>query len=300
MTGHIRHISVKKWRLAIASLIGTAYTFTFFVSSIGWMYHPWMKFLISILLVWSAFGYRSFLNLFKNLSLFYFLTFVIGGGIYGIYFFLQSRNELIVGMMTASRSNYGDPVSWAFVLTGIPLMYWFSKRNLEAVESYKTRGQDLVKLDIYLGSPLKSGPITCKGLVDTGNQLFEPITRIPIIVVEASQFHSRIPESMVHLSNEEILIHEVDRSLANLSDEWLTKVRVIPFHGVGKSQMQFLIAFRPERIVIHSQQGIFETERVLVGLQGKKLTKDDSYQAIIHPHLLMLKNKVNQIEGGIA
>ncbi|MND02332.1 Sporulation factor SpoIIGA [compost metagenome] len=50
--------------------------------------------------------------------------------------------------------------------------------------------------------------------------------------------------------------------------------------------MDFLVAFKPEQVVV-IQEGIrFETSKVLVGLNSFALAADGRYQAIVHPAIM--------------
>src|SRR5690606_10008775 len=38
---------------------------------------------------------------------------------------------------------------------------------------------------------------TCTGLVDTGNQLYDPLTRTPVMVMEAAIWQAELPQSWI-------------------------------------------------------------------------------------------------------
>jgi stage II sporulation protein GA (sporulation sigma-E factor processing peptidase) len=120
--------------------------------------------------------------------------------------------------------------------------------------------------------------------VDTGNHLYDPLTRTPVMVVEASDWTEVLPESWL----KKIRTSEVDRIVAAIGDEefkWQDRLRLVPYRGLNRGT-QFLLALKPDRVAVRYNNQELETARVLVGLDGGKLSADGAYRAIIHPQLI--------------
>jgi stage II sporulation protein GA (sporulation sigma-E factor processing peptidase) len=47
-----------------------------------------------------------------------------------------------------------------------------------------------------------------------------------------------------------------------------------------------MIALKPDKVIITYNQTTIEASKVLIGLDGGKLSADGSYHAIIHPKLM--------------
>lgn len=63
--------------------------------------------------------------------------------------------------------------------------------------------------------------------------------------------------------------------------------------GVNRNT-QFMLAIKPDRVVITTGETQIEAMKVLIGLDGGRLSSDNAYQAIIHPSSAAIVNK-NQI-----
>jgi stage II sporulation protein GA (sporulation sigma-E factor processing peptidase) len=123
----------------------------------------------------------------------------------------------------------------------------------------------------------------CAGLIDTGNQLYEPLTRTPVMVMEAAQWEGKLPDDWIAKiragRSEDLLLSE------SASGDWQDRLRLVPYRGVNKST-QLMVALKPDRVVVTQGESRTETIRTLVGLDGGTLSRDGTYHAIIHPALL--------------
>ncbi|GAA3323152.1 hypothetical protein GCM10020331_045870 [Ectobacillus funiculus] len=96
------------------------------------MTQPLMKLLYSVLIVYATFWIHEDSHLCTNAAhVFIFVTFMVGGGLIGVHFFMQS-NQLMGGVISARSLSFGDPISWTLVVFGFPLMYYFSKKRESA------------------------------------------------------------------------------------------------------------------------------------------------------------------------
>jgi stage II sporulation protein GA (sporulation sigma-E factor processing peptidase) len=68
---------------------------------------------------------------------------------------------------------------------------------------------------------------------------------------------------------------------------WQDRLRLVPYRGVNRST-QFMLAIKPDRVVITLGEKQYESLKVLIGLDSGKLSSDNAYQAIIHPNLLQI------------
>jgi stage II sporulation protein GA (sporulation sigma-E factor processing peptidase) len=121
-------------------------------------------------------------------------------------------------------------------------------------------------------------------LIDTGNQLYDPLTRTPVMVMEASNWENELPPAWL----KGIRDSQVDRLIAGLDSEpfaWQDRLRLVPFRGINRGS-QFMLAVKPDSVEINRDGQVYETSKVLIGLDGGKLAADGAYQAIIHPSMV--------------
>jgi stage II sporulation protein GA (sporulation sigma-E factor processing peptidase) len=237
------------------------------------------KILYSILIILVTFRFISFNRMIKQLLIFYFVSFAIGGGMFAAHYLLQSPFALTAAGLLSFSSGYGDPVSWVFVVIGFPIVFWFTKNRLDKHAMEKIRYDQLYEVSITINNKT----LSTTGFIDSGNQLVDPLTKRPVVICDEvflQQWFTR--EDWQHLKRayEELNMEQIPKSLENY-------IQVVPFHGVeGKSN--FLLAIRPEKIsILYENQHIVAT-KILIGIQFADLTKDKRYHCLLHPQIIKL------------
>lgn len=295
MTAQFRKLEVKKARLAGAAALGSLFVLCLFVPALEGLYTFWGKVFVSMLMIWLAFGYGHFQKYISTFLMFYFVSFITGGGMLAVHYLIQSQHQLVKGVMVTQSAGFGDKVAWWFVLLGLPIMYVFSSTRWRQLESSKVRLNHLVNVHIRLNGHI----LSCTGLVDTGNQLYEPLTNTPVMVVEAGLLKSILPPSLYasFSSLEDNLLWNKDfEQWFNEKDEWCSLLRFIPYRGVGQN-MQLMVALKPELVEITDEQACYRTSKVLLGLEKAVLSGEGEYQAIVHPALLEAENSIDNFQS---
>ncbi|WP_249869864.1 sigma-E processing peptidase SpoIIGA [Oceanobacillus saliphilus] len=237
------------------------------------------KMMYSALIILCTFGFTGFYRLMKLLLLFYFTSFAIGGGLTAIYFLLANPVSVTEsGILTFNRG-YGDPISWLFIIIGFPIVWYFTKYRMDEHASGKIRYDQLCEVNIQINNITFS----TMGYIDSGNQLIDPLTKRPVVICDEIFLKN-------WFSDEEWeQLKEVNDLLAfdRVPKGWESKIQIIPYQGVeGKSM--FLLAIRPDQIMVnHENQNLISTN-VLIGIQFGTLIKDDSYHCLLHPQIIKL------------
>ncbi|RUT36372.1 sigma-E processing peptidase SpoIIGA [Paenibacillus zeisoli] len=283
VTAWMRKLKVKKWRAAAAAVIGALYVLMMFLPQLSFLYTFLTKFLISVIMLWVAFGFGSLQNYLRNMGAFYIVNFVAAGGILGIHYLLQSSGEVWSGIWytTSGGAGFEIKIGALFILVVFVLvLLWF--------KSVQSSRQRQLRLNAYLGEvTVRIGEVdvSCTGLIDTGNQLTDPLTRMPVMVMEASLWEDFLPESWAGKIGED----GADNLIMQLSDDngfpWRDRLRLVPYRGINKGS-QFMIALKPDWVTVTVVDKRTTTSRVLVGLDGGGLSSEGAYKAIIHPALL--------------
>ncbi len=238
--------------------------------------------IIAYLMVLVAFGQQNTKTRMKACIVLYISTFFLGGVLNSLYYtfgFGDIFKELFNGGFLTNRTATYYLVS---IITAMGAIYIFIKilMNLRsgALELYET----------YLHFNDKS--IKLMGLLDTGNSLYDPILKKPVLITEynvikslfsdvETRYIERILYSLdrkfTHNSRDEIAIHkdtsaEVDH----------IKIRMVPYHSIGKSGI--LPAIEINQVVIWDREEKIKNEKVLIGISGTKISKYDEYQIILH------------------
>lgn len=268
------------WRLIIGALIASSIVLLHFSPVGNVAGQPIIKVLYSVVIVLVAFGFKRFRFFFQNFFMFYFVTFMVGGGMLGLHYFFQSEAEWVSGAITTYSSGFGDPVSWGMVLIGFPLLWYFSKYQISTIETKKLQFDQIVEVDILIDNV----HISVKGLIDTGNQLFDPISKTPVMILDVNQVTSHIPKSIIECSKNVEHLHLIDEM-----NPWLNRIRVIPYRGVGQDH-QFLAAVKPDYVKVYHNGQIFKISRILIGLSHSTFSTDGEYTCILHPKMVTESN----------
>jgi stage II sporulation protein GA (sporulation sigma-E factor processing peptidase) len=273
MTGVMRKSTLVWWRIILAAIVGASYVLFIFLPSLSGMFHFTAKVLISLIIVWIAFGYRDWQRFGKHVAVFYVLNFVAAGGVIGVQQILQSQSEFFDGIRFTSSGTVTIPLqlSIGFILLTISPIVWLfrqvvvSRRRMDAISKW------VMPVEIGFSNYV----IPCLGLLDTGNQLHEPMTGLPVMVCELHLWEEIIPKDVYEIISKQ--------AYQTSSVEWehADRIRYIPYRGIH-SGVQVMIAIRPDYVSVNGVR----VERVIIGLRSESFHHDNAYQIIIHPDLI--------------
>ncbi len=282
LTAWVRGVKPKPWRVLTAAAIGGIYVTLMLFPPLSMLFTVIVKAAISLIIIAVAFGYADTRSFARHVGTFYAVNFVAAGAVLGIYYFLMQGSGKVWRTMTLLRHGVafevqmGGVYAFSFLCIGL---YVFrnvvgGRRQKELVLTH------LAEVYVVIGGKEHR----CTGLVDTGNQLYDPLSRTPVMVMEASLWEDEIPPGWM----QGIRDSQVDRLIAGLGQEefpWQDRLRLVPYRGINKGT-QFMLAVKPDTVVIVREGQRSESSKVLIGLDGGKLAADGSYRAIIHPSLV--------------
>ncbi|WP_342421410.1 sigma-E processing peptidase SpoIIGA [Paenibacillus sp. FSL E2-0178] len=281
LTSWLVKLKVSWWRLSLSALVGALYVVMMFVPELSFMYTFLIKFGLSVVMLWIAFGFRSLQSYLRALGAFYIINFAAAGGIVGIHYLLQSSGDIWNGIIFTSSGGqaYRLKIGFWFVLAMLPLVLLLFK----LIQSSRRRRE---QLETYIGEvtvEIDGVSVTCPGLLDTGNRLNDPLTRIPVMVMESSLWEGHLPASWkgrLTQTGADTLVLEADGQ----SFAWQDRIRLVPYRGVNRGA-SFMLALKPDSVMIKLGGETFYRKRVLIGLDGGTLSGDGAYRAVIHPDL---------------
>lgn len=282
VTAWMRKLRIRVWRLAAAAGIGAAYVLMMFLPQLSFLYTFLTKFLFSVVMLFVAFGFGSLQTYLRNMGAFYIVNFVAAGGILGVHYLLQTSGEVWNGMWYSATggASFELKIGAVFVL----VVFFGVLIGFRLVQASR---QKQIQLSSYLGEVtvrIGEQSVTCTGLVDTGNQLTDPLTRMPVMVMETSLWDEYLPEGWAA----KIRSGGADNLIMELSGDdrfpWRERLRLVPYRGINKGS-QFMIALKPDEVQVKVAGQLTSSHRVLVGFDAGKLSSEGAYQAIIHPAL---------------
>ena len=162
------------------------------------------------------------------------------------------------------------------------LWHWAAERQM--------REQNIFQVEL-LGHDSKC---VCRGLLDTGHQLRDPVTNQPVIVVELDVLREWLPAVLVQA----LQTKETDWSkmVEALQDgRWSSRIRILPFRSLGSSH-GVLVGIRVDRLRLVNHQAddrhFVEWHGVTAAIYPERLTGDGHYHALLHPDLLRGKSEL--------
>lgn len=229
-------------------------------------------------MILAVFGFKRLRFFIKALFTLYFSTFLIGGALIGVHYFIQYNDKMTTSVLLSNVQGFGDPISWLFVFIGFPIAWHFSKKNNETLEMTKIQFDQIVNVTITI----LNEEFTFKGLVDSGNQLYDPISRMPVMFVSVTDQLIMMPEAIKKMatSPEPVLMGEEEFPV-----EWQNRLRIIPCKVVGQEH-QLIVALKPDSILIKKDLDVYQCDKGLVSFTLQQLSTDGSFQCIVHPKML--------------
>ncbi len=264
-------------RILLGGLLGSLLILLAITPVSTWASHPLTKAVFSVLMVLIAFGYKRMSTYISTLFTFYFSTFLMGGILIGVHFFLTFNLELKSIVILESIRGYGDPISWLFIMGAFPVAWYFSKKRLDGLTMTNIQYDVLYDVSIKINGIL----IEIKGLIDSGNQLYDPISRKPVIIVSVVPIKDEVPDEILLVADEN---NDLFTATAQLPVEWSDLMRLIPAKTLGNNN-QLLCAFKPEFISVKDPNGREAQKDALLVFTTQKLSSDDAFQCILHPKM---------------
>ena len=268
-TGVILKVNIKHMRLVLASLIGAIYTIIAYMSAFKIYSNIGLKFVLSVIMIYIAFNPKSVKKLFKFTLIFYLTSFVFGGAAFALIYIVKPQdilrnNGLILNSDSLKVIFISAIIAFVIIIIGFKVV----KNKISAKDMY-----------CHINIKLNHKEIETKAMIDTGNFLKEPITNTPVIVVEHTLLYDCIPKEILnHLEN--ILGGDFSEIPKNIKEEYMPKLKVIPFSSLGK-QNGMLLGIKAEEVVIKTEEENKTKENVIIGIYNKSLTKRGEYRALL-------------------
>lgn len=268
-TGLISKNKISHLRIIFASIIGAIYAVTEYISKLNIYSNILLKIILSIVIVFIAFYPQNVKKMFKLLVLFYLTTFTFGGVATYLIYVLKPQNIIIKNGMYVGT--YVLKVIFIGAIVGTIILiiaFKFAKNKI-------TKKDMICKVKIKLNGK----EIVLDTMVDTGNMLKEPLTGNPVVVVEKTSLYDLMPKEILN-NTESILGGDFEKIPENIKDEYISRLKIIPFSSLGK-QNGMLIGIKPEKLYVINEQLEEKKDNAIIGIYNKSLTKRGEYNALI-------------------
>ena len=269
-TALVTKAKIKIWRLILSSALGGIYAAVSFMSILEIYSGLILKILLSIAMIYIAFNAKTLKTMFKQLIIFYLVSFAFGGTAFALLYFISPQDILMKnGILIGTY-----PIKIAFL--GAIVGFTIIQIAFKTIKTRMTKKDMFCEIEIYLEGKKQK----VKAMIDTGNLLKEPITGEAVVVVVAEELKNIVPEEI--LKNVENIING---KMIQIDDKYISRFRVIPFTSLGK-QNGLLLGIKSDRVLIKLEEETKEEKGVILGIYDKSLSKNNLYNALIGLELL--------------
>lgn len=267
-------------RLLLGAVLGAAYLATMLLLPEMKIYTTLLsKCLLSFAMIAVTFHLKKLSEFLKTLLIFYASTFIFAGAGFALMFFNRDWGILRNGVMVTPLSFFNT--SWAELLLALAVTLIILRVIWDMIQNRFLREKLLVLLRITFDKKA----IELFALVDTGNSLHDPLTNMPVVVVEFSAIRDLLPEDIrgIFEKDPDMDLNAVTATIC--CSDWFSRFRLIPFTSLGKEN-GMLIGFRPDFIEIGSENEKKGVHDVIVGIYNKALSRNEKYRALVNPELM--------------
>ena len=259
-----------KWiRIILASSLGAIYTIIGYISVLEIYSNLILKVILSILIIYIAFNPQTVKQLWKDVLIFYLTSFVFGGVAFALIYVVKPqdilmKNGLFLGTYPLKTVLLAAIVAFIILIAAFAIVKTkFSKKDM------------FCEVEVELNNK----KIKTRAMIDTGNLLKEPITNTPVIVLEHTLLYECVPKEILD-NLESILGGELVKIPEEIRNEYISKLKLIPFASLGK-QNGMLVGIKADSLKIIQDDQEKENKNVIIGIYNKSLTKRGEYRALI-------------------
>lgn len=241
------------YRLLLSSLAGCVYCVAgIFITKL--LVSVLLKLILSLLMIFIAFGFESLRKFSEECFVFYIATFTFGG---------------ITLLLFNTQKKY-----YIFLLSVIGyLICMFALRLIRKQRQKKLLYRVYIKMD--------DREIFLTAFLDTGNLLKDPFTNRGAIIAESSVLKPIIPNDVYKCITENDEEH-----IAEISPLWASRFLVLPFSTIGEKSGN-LKGFRCDYAVVTSDNNdTFIIKNAIIAIYFNTLSNSNIYSALLPPDIL--------------
>ena len=268
-TGYIMKLKIKQVRIILSSAFGSLYVVLVYLQNSIILSNIIVKVMLSIVMILIAFYPKKIKIFFKEIILFYLVSFVFGGCAFFLLYFIKPQNVLIRNGVYVGRY----PIQIA-ILGGI-VGFTITQIAFKLVKGKITKKDIFTEICILLNEK----KTYVKALVDTGNMLKDPISGMPVIVVCKNMLYTVFPEKILD-NLENIINGKLSEDILINEQEFISKFRMIPFSSLG-TQNGLLLGIKVDKVEVFFDENKETVENVIVAIYDKNLSKNGEYAALL-------------------
>ena len=254
-TAKLCALPLKRLRFAISAAVGALYSVFLLYPPLQFLASPFTKLALGFLMTVIAFGVE--IKLFKPFLAFLAVSAAFGGAVYAASIF--AGNYLDDGLYINASMRV---LALSFAVCYLVLTFVFKRFG-------KRLNREIHTVKVVIGCRTAE----FKALRDTGNELYDPLSGLPVMVVGMQEAGKLLTGDQIEALKKGI--PEFIDKIGN--DEQLrSKFRLVPYTAVGQSA-SLLPVLRPDALWVDGK----EDKNTLVGLAPNILSNDSEFSAVI-------------------
>jgi stage II sporulation protein GA (sporulation sigma-E factor processing peptidase) len=242
-------------RFAVSAAAGAAYSVCLLLPSMRLLAVPAMKLVLGFVMALTAFGADR--RLFRSYLAFLVVSAAFGGTVYAASLF--AGQQLGAGLYINASMRV---LLLSFAVCYMVLTFVF--RRLA-----KRQARELVAVSLRLCGKT----VEFSALRDTGNELYDPVSKLPVLVLDIGEAEKLLPEALITPLRAGAA--EFIRA-AGASESYRTRFRLVPYSAVGVG-MALLPVFRPDLLYLQGRK----EKNMLAGICANKIAGSGEYSAVV-------------------
>ena len=266
-TAYIMKIKISHIRIIASSSIGAVYSIMLYMQILPIYSSIFMKIILSVAMVYISYAPKTVKIAIKQLIIFYLISFAFGGCAFALLYFVKPqdifiKNGVYIGTYPLKIALLGGIVG--FIITYIAF---------KIIKNKATKEEMIYKLKIKINDKT----VEVNALLDTGNKLKDPITLVPVIVIEKQKLYNFLPEEI--LENIDKIIGGDSDKLIEENIKYMSKFRVIPYNSIGK-QNGLMLGFKAYEVKIIIDEEERTIKNTISGIFNQSFNSQ-TYSALI-------------------
>jgi|CZCB01.1.fsa_nt_gi stage II sporulation protein GA (sporulation sigma-E factor processing peptidase) len=261
---------IKGGRLLAGSLVTALYSLAAYLPA-SVIFFSWAgKIIVSILAVLLTFRPRRAIETIRLCAAFVFTTFFVAGTIFSFYFFAGGQPVIRGGIFYLSLPQPG-----LLFKGSVAAFLLFAGICFYSIRQRKRQGL-CYQLQVFDGDK----KITVPALLDTGNQLRDPLTGSPLCVASYRILRVLLPQKL-----QEAYERGSDpvSALGEIPDSTAARFGVVPFRSLESSGV--LVTYRPTLVVLEGNGYREERNDLSFALTSKPLQLENEAEVLLHPQI---------------
>jgi len=272
LIGRLIRLPIQPYRILVGAMLGEIPVILACYSSPPWT--TLSKWVIPFLMIGVAYPTRRLKHFLKAILGFWLLSAGLGGFVYALWGWVNFDNGIGSEQLTLVLGNL-----WILPLAA--MVWWLFQFIWQRWQERNSILEQIIyDLEIRFGGG-DHEVVRVKALMDTGNQLRDPLTGNPVILLEEEVAASAMPENVRAFLN---------ISWKDCSDPWpliwktnpslMKQIVFIPCQTIDRQS--WLLGIRPERVTWHDKKESCQIQAT-VALVKQVLSSEGEYQALLHP-----------------